>query len=146
MKRITGMKAMCLILGISLLAFVSCSDEYEDGEVITNTYTGTIHVTSGGQDPAGDFTGSGDSGTYSFAWNNPQSLASADFDITTNTGSVQLIVKDANGTVVIDKTLYAGGVDSYSGVSDEGEPGIWIVKLVITDFNGDGSYSLHPGD
>jgi len=134
-----------IIMGISLLAFISCGEEYEDGEVIRDTYSGTIHVTSGGEDPAGDFTGSGDSGIYSFAWRNPQSEASLNLDITTNTGSVQMILRDSKDTVVLDKTLNAGGVDSYSGVSDPGESGIWTVKLIITDFNGDGSYSLHPG-
>ena len=145
MKKL-GLAVLPLIVAISLIGFASCSKEYEDREIITNTYTGNIDITSVGQDPAGDFTGTGDSGTFSFAWKNPQRRASANFDITTNTGSVQMIVKDNAGTVVLDRTLTAGGVDSYSGVSDAGEEGIWIVELILTDFNGDGSYSLHPGN
>jgi hypothetical protein len=146
------MKAMrinSLVIAAAVIAIVglnSCSDEYEDREIITNTYTGNIDVTSVGLDPAGDFTGNGDSGTFSFAWRNPQTRASANFDITSNTGSVQMIVKDNAGTVVLDRTLTAGGNDSYSGVSDAGEEGIWIVQMKLTDFNGDGSYSLHPGN
>jgi len=145
---IKKLKSTILVLFAALifLGFTSCGDEYEDREIITDTYTGNIDVTSGGLDPAGDFTGNGDAGIYSFAWINPQKKASANFDITTNTGSVQMIVKDNAGTVVIDKTLFAGGNDSYSGVSQAGEEGTWIVKLILTDFNGDGSYSLHPGD
>ena len=146
------MKAMrinSLVIAAAVIAIVglnSCSDEYEDREIITNTFTGDIDVTSGGVDPAGDFVGNGDSGNFSFAWINPQKRASANFDITTNTGSVQMKVKDDAGTVVLNKTLTAGGNDSYSGVSESGEAGTWIVELILTDFNGDGSYSLHPGN
>lgn len=144
-----AMRINSLVIASAVIAIVSlnsCSDEYEDREIITNTYTGNIDVTSVGLDPAGDFTGSGDSGTFSFAWRNPQKRASANFDITSNSGSVQMIVKDNAGTVVLDRTLIAGGKDSYSGVSDAGEEGIWIVQIKLTDFNGDGSYSLHPGN
>ena len=144
-----AVKFNILVLATAVIASVSlnsCSDEYEDREIITDTYSGNIDVTSVGFDPAGDFTGNGDSGTFSFAWRNPQRRASANFDITTNTGSVQMIINDNAGTVVLDRILTAGGVDSYSGVSDAGEEGIWIVKLIITDFIGDGSYSLHPGN
>ena len=137
---------MTLLIAISFISFVSCSKEYEDREIIEDTYTGNIYVTSGGQDPGGDFTGNGDSGTFTFAWVNPQSKASANFDITTPTGSVQMIVKDDEGTVVLDKTRSAGGNDTFSGVSESGVSGTWKVTLVLTDFNGDGSYSLHPGD
>ena len=146
MKAMKFRTLVLAVLVISTMGFYSCSDEYEDREIITNSFTGNIDVTSGGVDPAGDFTGTGDSGIFSFAWINPQKRASANFDITSNTGSVQMIVKDDAGTVVIDKTLTAGGNDSYSGVSDAGEAGIWIVELILTDFNGDGSYSLHPGN
>ena len=141
----TNLITLVLLVVFSAVGFFSCS-KYEDREIINNTFTGNIDVTSGGVDPAGDFTGSGDSGTFSFAWINPQKRASANFDITTNTGSVRMIVKDDAGKVVIDKTLTAGGVDSYSGVSEAGEAGTWIVELILTDFHGDGSYSLHPGD
>jgi hypothetical protein len=134
-----------LFLAFSTVIFTSCSD-YEDREIIKNTYTGNIDVTSGGVDPAGDFTGTGDAGGFSFAWLNPQKKASANFDITTTGGSVQMIVKDSEGTVVIDKTLSAGGVDSYSGVSQAGVEGMWTVEFNLMDFNGDGSYSLHPGN
>jgi hypothetical protein len=139
-------RIMTLFIAFSFISLVSCDKEYEDREIIEDTYSGNIFVTSVGQDPAGDFTGTGDSGTYTFAWVNPQSRASANFDITTPTGSVQMIVKDDEGTVVLDKTRSAGGNDTFSGVSESGVSGIWQVTLILTDFKGDGSYSLHPGD
>ncbi|MCI5058420.1 MAG: hypothetical protein MRY83_20075 [Flavobacteriales bacterium] len=139
--------AIILILGVTLF---SCTkkeyDKYDNAEVICNTFTGNIDITSGGSDPGADFTGNGDSGEYCFVWDNKQKKASANFDITTPTGSVQLIMEDALGTEVLNKTRSAGGNDSYSGVSNKGEPGKWMIKFIFTDFDGDGSYSFHPGD
>ena len=138
-------KLLLLFVLISGLISSSCSD-YEDREIIQNTYTGNIDVTSGGVDPAGDFTGNGNSGGFTFAWMNPQTTASANFDITTTAGSVQMIVRDSEETIVIDQTLVAGGEDTYSGVSSLGVEGMWTVEIILVDFSGDGSYSLHPGN
>ncbi len=128
--------------------FTSCKKyrKYDDGEVVENTFTGNVAVTSTGSDPAGDFTGNGDSGTYSFAWENSSNKASVNFDITTNSGSVQMILNDAKGNEVLNETRSAGSNDSFSGVSEEGKKGKWLVTIVLTDFNGDGSYSIHPGN
>ena len=133
---------------VGSLSMTSCKkyENYDNKEVVENTFTGDVDVTSGGADPAGDFTGSGDTGTYSFAWTNSQKKCSANFDITTNTGSVQMIINDAKGKEVLNETRTAGGNDTYSGVSEEGKPGNWLVTLILTDFNGDGSYSIHPGN
>ena len=126
--------------------FTSCNKP-KDGEVIENTYSGNVSVTSTGSDPAGDFTGDGDAGTYKFGWENPKSKASLNFDITSPTGSVQFILEDKKGTEVLNETLYAtSGPDTFSGVSSEGEPGVWVVSIILTDFDGDGSYSIHPGE
>ncbi len=144
------MKNSIFLFLVSMLFFLSACEKtefgkYDNNEVVENTYTGNVLVTSGGTDPAADFTGNGDSGTYSFAWVNPQSRASANFDITTPTGSVQIIMQDAEGTEVLNATRSAGGNDSFSGVSDSGISGTWLVTFIFTDFNGDGSYSIHPG-
>ncbi len=138
-------KLLILFATIGAMMITSCS-EYEDREIIQNTYTGNIDVTSGGVDPAGDFTGDGDSGSFTFAWMNPQTTASANFDITTTAGSVQMIVKDSEENIVIDETLTTQGEDTYSGVSEVGVEGMWTVEIILVDFNGDGSYSLHPGN
>ena len=62
-------------------------------------------------------------------------------------GSFQLLVKDANGKVVLDKTVVAGqGEDSRSGVTTAGASGEWTVTVNLTDFIGDGSFSLSKGD
>ena len=119
---------------------------YQNLEVVENTYTGRVDVTSRENDPGGDFYGTADSGTYSFAWVNSLATADVNFDITTPTGSVQMIINDCDGVEVLNQTRSAGGNDTFSGVTDRGTPGTWLVSLILTDFNGDGSYSLSPGD
>ena len=121
-------------------------DQYDNMEIVENTYTGDVIIESGGADPGGDFLGNGDSGTFSFAWNNPGSRAELNFDITTPTGSVQFILRDAKGKEVLNKTRSAGGDDTFSGESDKGDKGMWLVEIILTDFNGDGSFSLSPVD
>lgn len=127
------------------MALVSCN-KVKDGKVVTNTYSGNVNVTSGGSDPGGDFTGNGDNGTYAFGWQNNFSKAEVNFDITTPTGSLQFILEDADKTEVLNKTRSAGGNDTFSGESAAGTPGVWLVTLIFTDFDGDGSYSLSPVD
>ena len=146
MKKHFKIIAIALVLAGALITSCKKYEEYDNHEVVENTYTGNVETTSVGTDPAGDFTGSGDSGTYSFAWTNSKKKCSANFDITTNSGSVQMIVNDAKGNEVLNVTRTSDSEDSYSGVSEEGKAGNWLVTLILTDFNGDGSYSLHPGN
>ncbi len=144
------MKTVALVLMSLLLTggFWSCekNDEYDNLEVVENSFSGNVNPSSIDADPAGDFTGNGDSGTYSFAWKNPVNVASITFDVTTASGAVQLIVEDADGNEVLNKTRPSGDRDSFSGLSEAGEPGTWIITIVFSDFDGDGSYSIHPGD
>jgi len=138
-----------LTIMVVAIAMTSCGKyrKYDNNEVIENTFTGNVAVTSTGSDPAGDFTGNGDNGTYSFAWDNSKATASANFDITSPTGSVQMIIQDKKGDEVLNETLTAGsGPDTFSGLTTEGKPGTWKVSIILTNFNGDGSYSIHPGN
>lgn len=140
------MRKLKFIALIALIgAFASCK-KLKDGKVVEDSYTGNVNVTSTGSNPGGDFTGSGDEGTYAFGWENSKSKAEANFDITTPTGSVTLIIEDADGTEVLNKTRSASGEDSYSGTTAAGTPGVWKVSFVFSEFNGDGSYSLTPVD
>lgn len=141
------------ILALLIIALGSCGevvdcvhDNYQNLEVVENTYTGRVEVTSRESDPGGDFYGDGDSGTWSFAWVNSLPTADVNFDITTPTGSVQMIINDCDGAEVLNKTRSAGGNDTFSGVTKRGTAGTWLVTLILTDFDGDGSYSLSPGD
>lgn len=138
--------ALILVVGFTI-GISSCGKyrKFDNNEVIENTFTGTVSVGSTGSDPGGDITGNGDSGIYSFAWENDKKKCNANFDITTSSGSFQMKIYDKKGNVVLDETRSAGGNDSFSGVSEEGKPGTWKVEIILTNFNGDGSYSISPG-
>jgi hypothetical protein len=129
--------AMTLFIG----TFTSCSDD--DGP------TANITVNEGPSgDIGGDFTGNGGNGSRKINWTNNLTTANYNADITaTVSGKFQIIVADANGAIVLDRTLN-GGIepDSIDGVTGAGEPGNWTVTITLTSFNGDGSYSLSAGD
>ncbi len=113
---------------------------------IGKSRTDTVDVTSTGADPAADFEGSGDSGTYSFAWENDGKTASVNFDVTTSgNGTAQMIVRDSKGDEVLNETRPSVGNDTFAGTTSEGKKGTWLITLVLTNFNGDGSYSVHSG-
>ena len=137
LKLITLFTALTLFVG----TFTSCSDD--DGPVVN------ITVNEGPNgDIGGDFTGDGGSGSRIISWTN--NLATADYnaDITASqSGTFQMVVADANATVVLDRTLTGGTEpDTIDGVTNTGEPGTWTVTITLTSFNGDGSYSLSEGD
>ncbi|UKM65392.1 hypothetical protein GSB9_01958 [Flavobacteriaceae bacterium GSB9] len=136
-KLLTILIAMVIFVG----TFTSCSDNNEP----------TVNITvNQGQvnDVSGDFTGNGGSGTRTISWSNNNITADYNADITsTATGTFQMVVADANGTVVLDRNLNGSTEpDSFSGVTDVGEPGNWTVNITLTTFNGDGSYSLGSGN
>lgn len=128
----------------------SCSREYaeyDNMEVVENSYTGNIDVTSTGADPAGDFFGDGESGTYSFAWENSSKVADVRFDVTPDSGGVvQMIINDARGNEVLNETRPQGEEDTFSGLTEEGRKGTWLITINLTNVDGDGSYSINPGE
>lgn len=126
---------------VLFISFTSCS---EDDDLVVNI---TVNEGPSG-DIGGDFTGNGGTGERVISWTN--NLATADYnaDITASAGGTFLMtVKDATGAVVLERSL-SGSVepDSFSGVTSAGEPGTWTVTITLTNFNGDGSYSLSAGD
>ncbi|HCQ30251.1 MAG TPA: hypothetical protein DIU39_08200 [Flavobacteriales bacterium] len=150
MKTKTFAKLNVVLLAITIALFsTSCKKKYakyDNMEVVENTYTGNVLITSTGSDPGADFTGVGNSGKYSFVWDNPKKRAELNYDITTPSGSVQFIINDAKGKEVLNVTRSAGGDDTFSGVSDEGKKGKWLITIIFTNFDGDGSFSISPID
>lgn len=138
--RLLGLLTAMLLF---VITFTSCSSD-DDGN---SNVSITVNEGPSG-DIGGDFTGSGGNGSRTIEWTN--NLATADYnaDITaTSTGTFRIVVADANGTVVLDRSLLGGTEpDSIDGVTDAGEPGAWTVTITLTAFNGDGSYSLSAGD
>ena len=95
----------------------------------------------------GDVVGNGGSATNSYVWNNSLTTAELNMDITASSGgSLQIVVNDADGVQVINKTLTVGvGDDSATVCSQAGTAGDWTVTVTATDFNGDASFSLSQG-
>ncbi|CAG2533802.1 hypothetical protein MAR621_03848 [Maribacter dokdonensis] len=96
----------------------------------------------------GSFTGNGGSATRVFSWNNNLTTADFNADITATTdGSFQMIVRDSEEIIVLDRTIQGGTEpDSIDGVTQSGASGIWTVTIVVTNFSGDGSFSLSEGN
>ena len=125
-------------LSISVF-FASCE---KDGP------TATVSINETGSDLGGDVTGNGGSTSRTYTWNNPLTTVDWNMDITaTIGGSFQLAIKDPDGSTMLDQTLTSGqGDDSKSGVSSAGTAGAWTIIINLTNFNGDGSFSISPGN
>ena len=110
--------------------------------------TASVSINETGSDLGGDVTGDGGSTVRSYKWNNSLRTIDYNMDITAaKGGSFTLSVADADGASVLNQTLVVGqGDDSKSGVSATGASGEWTVTVTLTDFNGDGSFSISPGN
>ena len=120
--------------------------EYNNKEVIENTYAGTMEL-EGVVEALGDFFGKGESGTFSFVWENAKKKATVNFDVTTKEGgSCQIILNDAKGKEVFNQKVPGNGSDSFSGLSEEGKEGKWLVTIKLINLDGDGTYDITPKD
>ena len=132
-----------LILILSLfLVVTACEDD-------DNSLNANITVNEGPiGDIGGDFTGNGGDAERTIEWTNSLSTAEYNADITAGQDAVfQMIVRDSEQVIVLDRSLFgATEPDSFSGVTQSGTPGTWTVTIILTDFDGDGSYSLSEGD
>ncbi len=134
---------------IMALTLVSCSKEEETiAQVRVN---GTVLFENGDDfngDVNGDFTGNGGTTMRTFIWANNLQTADFNADITTTAeGNFRMVVEDAEGMVVLDRGLTgASEPDSFSGVTEAGASGIWSVTITLTNFSGDGSFSLSQGN
>jgi hypothetical protein len=141
-----------VFLSFLLMVQTSCSSSDNEAiEAVEVSVNGTVLFDNGDDfvgDIDGDFYGDGGSASRTFFWQNSLSTAEYNADITaTSNGSFNMNVKDADGKVVLDKSLRGGmEPDSFSGVTSAGKPGIWSVTITLTSFNGDGSFSLSEGD
>ena len=108
----------------------------------------SVSINEVGSDLGGDVTGDGGSTTESYVWNNNLARAEYNMDITAASGgSFNLMIEDSQGTTVLNQTLVAGqGEDSKSGVTQSGASGDWTIIVTLTDFIGDGSFSISPGN
>nr|WP_299342441.1 hypothetical protein [Allomuricauda sp.] len=143
---------------VASTAFVGCSNDDDDtfARVSINgtelTATPSDFVVGDRSDFNGDidasFTGNGGSAIRVFSWNNNLTTADYNADITaTSEGSFQITVRDADAAVVLDRTIQGGAEpDSIDGVTSAGVSGIWTVTIEVSNFSGDGSFSLSEGN
>tara|TARA_R110001606_G_scaffold151997_2_gene292594 strand:- start:1772 stop:2215 length:444 start_codon:yes stop_codon:yes gene_type:complete len=147
MKKVGFLKIAMLLM--TVISIVSCN---KDDDAFANvTVNGTLLV-GDRSDFNGDidasFTGNGGSASRSFSWNNNLNTADYNADITANAqGTFRIIVKDSEGATVLDRTIDGGTEpDTIGGVTSSGTSGIWTVNIQVTNFNGDGSFSLSEGN
>lgn len=148
MKSTVKIFAFAILIG-GLTTMTSCKKEYEkydNKEVIENTYSGNIEL-FGTDELNGNFDGDGDSGELSFVWENTGTKADVDFFITsTPGGTIQIILNDAKGKEVFNQKRPEGANDSFSGLSEVGETGKWLVTIKLTNVDGNGGYDIKPRD
>ena len=139
MKKLLKLSLLTFILTV----FIACSSD--DDPAITASVNNTSSSTGNFN---GDVTGNGGSASETFTWNNAQATADYNMDITSAaTGSFRFMLKDANGAIVLDKTLQGSvAPDTFSGTTTAGTPGDWTATLTLTNFIGDGSYSASAGN
>ena len=134
-----GIFLFALLFGLT----TSCSSDDDNGP------TATINITTNvAGDIGGDFTGNGGSTSQTATFINGSTTADVNFDITGATGGTfRLLVQDSQGVTVLDESL-TGGVepDSFSGVTSAGTAGDWTITMTLTNFSGDGSYSISQGN
>lgn len=133
---------------VSMLFFVGCSN---DDESMAQVRVNGVIFDNGDDfngDVDGDFTGNGGSANRTFVWLNNLTTADYNADITaTAEGTFNMVVRDADGNTVLDRTLNgASEPDSFSGVTEAGTSGVWSVTITLGSINGDGSFSLSEGD
>ena len=147
-----------LSLALAVVFMTSCSSD-DDDTFANVTVNGTMLSSSPSDFVVGDrsdfngdvdasFTGNGGTTSRIFSWNNNLTTADYNADITaTSDGSFRIIVRDADQVIVLDRTIQGGSEpDSIDGVTSAGTSGIWTVTIEVTNFKGDGSFSLSEGD
>ncbi len=137
------MKANLFFLAIFSLTVISCEKykEFEHLEVINSSFTGSVSVSESAGDIDGDYSGMVDSGNYTFIWDNPSKGVVLNVSNSSLAGTIQFVLEDSRGNEVLNQTLTAGVSNSFS---EDGKKGKWKVKIIFSDFEGEGTFDLNP--
>ena len=130
---------LSIIIATLLISSCNNDDDLSANVTLTEGVNGDI---------GGDFTGNGGNTSETFNWQNSLSTADYNADITASTnGLFQMIVQDSEGNTVLDKSLNGNEEpDTFSGVTSAGEAGMWTVTITVSNFNGNGSFTLSEGN
>ena len=152
MKKTATLIILALFTTGVLTTFTGCkkegcidanADNYDDEakkDDGTCTYP-TINKTSTGN--SGDVKGAGGTASDTWTFTNNNNTAGWDMSIDATSGSFRLVLQDADGTTVLDKTLTAGsGAQDADGTTSSGTAGTWTCTITLTNFNGTGDYSF----
>ncbi|WP_029038200.1 hypothetical protein [Salinimicrobium xinjiangense] len=92
----------------------------------------------------GKFSGKDGHVERTFLWQNSLNIADYNADMmSSRNGFFEMEVKDADGNVILKKTLQGGAeLDSFSGITSSGTSGVWSVTITLSSFDGDGKFSL----
>ena len=125
MRRISMKVAACSFVIICILAISQCSD---------NTLAPfQPQVTSATDNFQLQATGvKNRSATLNYSWENTGTRAKINHSTTTSLGTARLIITDAGGTQVYEKTL----VPSLSDTTAIGTSGTWGIRLVLSNYSG----------
>lgn len=122
-------------LGMMLTILPSCSKEKK--------LTATINVAAATNNKSGDIQGNGGTTTRSWNFTNSNRTLGWDMSINSTSGSFRLVIKDASGTILLDKTLVAGvGAQSADGTTIAGTAGEWNATITLSSFLGTGDFSF----
>ena len=124
---------LSIIVGIMTTLFVSCAKD--DPFASINTLEPL--------NKSGDIRGDGGSATKTWSFENTNVTAGWDMSMNASSGTFQMVLKDADGKTVLDKTLTVGtGPQSADGTSSSGTAGTWTATITLTNFNGTGDFSF----
>lgn len=136
MKTFKKIQSLFLLSMALMLIITSCSKK--------SGPSATINVLAQSANKSGDVKGNGGSVTKTWTFTNPGTTAGWDMSIDGKSGSFQLVLKDASGTVMLNKTLTAivGPRQSADGTTAAGTAGEWSATATLTNFDGTGDYSF----
>ena len=130
---------------ILAFSFQSCKEyrEFENLEVIEDTYDGPFLIDETNADLDMDFSSDGTDGAYCFIWTNPSRSSVCSVTLS-GVGSLRFEIDDARGNVVADETINLSETTTLSFQTDKGPKGNWFVKMFFTGFEGEGECDLGP--
>lgn len=134
---------LAALLFISLQSCSKIYSEYDNLEVIEDTFVGDISADEQNDNVDVAFTTTGTSGSYCFIWTNTEKNVLCNLNLT-GTGAVEIEIDDARGNIVHKETLSTENGSEFQFLSDKGPKGNWFIKMFFEDYSGEGEMTASP--